>query len=197
MTIKMTMTLTDALEYFESQGLTCPRKCNPADFLLDIATKYSNQNSIEDGFQLKKMIRDSDNDIEFSNEEISWNRRKVYSPYWLDQVALLSKRTFQNSLRNPNLLRLQYAVTIITALLVGLIFYKLTYDSKGAQDRFGVLFFLLALISFSNMSAIDVCKWKKLWSRDFDSFPRTGFDGPRKIEWTLLYLGIFCFQSTV
>lgn len=172
MVLTMSMTNLVALEHFESQGFKCPRKCNPADFLLDIASKYSNASTKEDGIQLTKISEKSEENSNpklfkvknETGEEISakqeegWEKKHIYEPYWFDQFALLSRRTLLNSLRNPFLLRLQYIVTIVTALLVGIIFFDLTYDSKGVQDRFGVLFFILALISFSNMSAIDTCK---------------------------------------
>jgi len=72
------------------------------------------------------------------------------------QFAILSRRTWRNLYRNPMLMLTHYATAIILAVLVGVLFYGLTDDLKGFQNRLGFFFFLLALFGFSTLSSLTV-----------------------------------------
>jgi len=82
-------------------------------------------------------------------------RTEEYASTWPQQVWILSKRTLIHNFRNPYLLRTQYIMTIVLSLLLGTIFWHLSSDLQGVQDRAGSLFFMIALLSFSSMSSID------------------------------------------
>ncbi|KAK6431535.1 FAD-dependent urate hydroxylase [Oleoguttula sp. CCFEE 5521] len=47
-----------------------------------------------------------------------------------------------------------YAIAIVLAVLVGFLFYGLTDDLKGFQNRLGFFFFLLALFGFSTLTSL-------------------------------------------
>jgi len=72
------------------------------------------------------------------------------------QIAILSMRTFRNLYRNPLLMLTHYAVAILLAVLIGYLFYGLTDDLAGFQNRLGFFFFLLALFGFSTLSSLTV-----------------------------------------
>jgi len=74
----------------------------------------------------------------------------------LGQFAILSVRTWRNLYRNPLLMLTHYAVAILLAVLVGYLFYGLTDDLKGFQNRLGFFFFILALFAFSTLSSLTV-----------------------------------------
>ncbi|GAB7338285.1 hypothetical protein MBLNU457_4603t2 [Dothideomycetes sp. NU457] len=74
----------------------------------------------------------------------------------LGQFAILSIRTWRNLYRNPLLMLTHYAVAILLAVLVGYLFYGLTDDLKGFQNRLGFFFFILALFAFSTLSSLTV-----------------------------------------
>lgn len=74
----------------------------------------------------------------------------------LGQFAILSRRTWRNIYRNPLLMLTHYAVAILLAVLIGYLFYGLTDDLKGFQNRLGFFFFLLALFGFSALSSLTV-----------------------------------------
>lgn len=148
-----------ALDYFAEKGYVCPRNCNPADYLLDLATDLplglveAQKETFTPSVSLASIQEVAQEFHEFSSES---GRR--YASYWLDQFALLCQRTIRNNLRNPYLLRLQYLITVVMSLLIGFIFFRLSYDSRGTQDRFGVLFFMSSLCAFGSMSSLDLCK---------------------------------------
>lgn len=72
------------------------------------------------------------------------------------QFLILSRRTWRNLYRNPMLMLTHYATAILLAVLVGYLFYGLTDDLPGFQNRLGFFFFLLALFGFSSLSSLTV-----------------------------------------
>ena len=72
------------------------------------------------------------------------------------QIVILSKRTWRNLYRNPMLMLTHYAIAIVLAVFLGFLFYGLTDDIKGFQNRLGLFFFLLALFGFSTLTSLTV-----------------------------------------
>ncbi|KAI4184405.1 MAG: hypothetical protein L6R41_004757 [Letrouitia leprolyta] len=81
---------------------------------------------------------------------------------WLSQFAILSKRTWRNLYRNPMLMLTHYAIAILLAVLSGFLFYGLTDDIKGFQNRLGLFFFVLALFGFSTLTSLTVFSSERL-----------------------------------
>lgn len=75
---------------------------------------------------------------------------------YLRQFAILSQRTWRNLYRNPMLMLTHYAIAILLAVLSGFLFYGLTDDIPGFQNRLGLFFFILALFGFSTLSSLTV-----------------------------------------
>lgn len=80
----------------------------------------------------------------------------------LRQFAILSRRTWRNLYRNPMLMLAHYAIAILVAVMCGFLFYGLTDDIKGFQDRLGLLFFILALFGFSTLTSLTVFSSERL-----------------------------------
>lgn len=72
------------------------------------------------------------------------------------QLIILSKRTWTNLYRNPMLMLTHYAIAIVLAVFAGYLFYGLTVEIKGFQNRMGLFFFLLALFGFSTLTSLTV-----------------------------------------
>ncbi|MCJ1245180.1 hypothetical protein MMC30_002381 [Trapelia coarctata] len=81
---------------------------------------------------------------------------------WLRQFAILSVRTWRNLYRNPMLMLAHYAIAILVAVLCGYLFYGLTIDIKGFQNRLGLCFFILALFGFSTLTSLTVFSSERL-----------------------------------
>ncbi|KAH8816463.1 ABC transporter-like protein [Xylogone sp. PMI_703] len=75
---------------------------------------------------------------------------------YIGQFLILSQRTWRNLYRNPMLMLTHYAIAILLAVLSGYLFYGLTDDIKGFQNRLGLFFFVLALFGFSTLSSLTV-----------------------------------------
>lgn len=78
------------------------------------------------------------------------------------QFLILSRRTWRNLYRNPILMLTHYAVAILLAVLSGWLFYGLTDDIGGFQNRLGLFFFLLALFGFSTLTSLNVFSAERL-----------------------------------
>ena len=80
----------------------------------------------------------------------------------LRQLLILSQRTWRNLYRNPLLMLTHYAIAILLAVLSGYLFYGLTDDIKGFQNRLGLFFFILALFGFSTLTSLTVFSSERL-----------------------------------
>lgn len=81
---------------------------------------------------------------------------------WPRQFLILSQRTWRNLYRNPMLMLTHYAVAILLAVLSGWLFYGLSLDIGGFQNRLGLFFFLLALFGFSTLTSLTVFSSERL-----------------------------------
>ncbi|KAH8650547.1 hypothetical protein BGZ60DRAFT_462376 [Tricladium varicosporioides] len=81
---------------------------------------------------------------------------------YVQQFMILSQRTWRNLYRNPMLMLTHYAIAILLAVLSGFLFYGLTDDIAGFQNRLGLFFFVLALFGFSTLSSLTVFATERL-----------------------------------
>ena len=81
---------------------------------------------------------------------------------YLRQFVILSGRTWKNLYRNPMLMLTHYAIAILLAVLSGFLFYGLTDNIPGFQNRLGLFFFILALFGFSTLSSLTVFATERL-----------------------------------
>lgn len=81
--------------------------------------------------------------------------------YW-KQFLILSQRTWKNLYRDPMLMLTHYAIAIVLAVFSGYLFYGLTDDIPGFQNRLGLFFFLLALFGFSTLTSLTVFSAERL-----------------------------------
>ncbi|CAM9554685.1 unnamed protein product, partial [Ectocarpus sp. 13 AM-2016] len=79
---------------------------------------------------------------------------------FLVQVEALSRRLLLRAVRHPLLLVLHFGGSVAMALCLASVFEgRLGYNLAGAQDRFGVLFFLLLYISLLSLTSLPV--WRE------------------------------------
>eukprot|EP01113_Clastostelium_recurvatum_P019864 TRINITY_DN2352_c0_g1_i2.p1 TRINITY_DN2352_c0_g1~~TRINITY_DN2352_c0_g1_i2.p1 ORF type:complete len:993 (+),score=221.18 TRINITY_DN2352_c0_g1_i2:230-3208(+) len=81
-----------------------------------------------------------------------------YAATFSTQVWVLIRRTMLNYFRNPFLLRVQYLISILIGVMLGLLFWHVPNDFShgGAQNRTGAFFFLTALLSFGSITSLDI-----------------------------------------
>ncbi|KAI1432745.1 hypothetical protein GGR50DRAFT_560707 [Xylaria sp. CBS 124048] len=89
-------------------------------------------------------------------------RPSYYRIGYVRQFIILSQRTWKNLYRDPLLMLTHYAIAIVLAVLSGYLFYGLTDDIPGFQNRLGLFFFLLALFGFSTLTSLNVFASERL-----------------------------------
>ncbi|ODV88931.1 hypothetical protein CANCADRAFT_131233 [Tortispora caseinolytica NRRL Y-17796] len=77
------------------------------------------------------------------------------SGFWI-QFKVLSSRAFINIYRSPLLLSSHYVMAVILAGVCGSLYYNVTNDISGFQNRLGLFFFLLTLFGFSTLTSLNL-----------------------------------------
>lgn len=72
------------------------------------------------------------------------------------QFKILAIRTFKNLYRNPMLLLTHYIISTLLAMFCGFLYYDISNDISGFQNRLGLFFFLLALFGFSTLTTLSL-----------------------------------------
>lgn len=131
--------------------------------------------ALVEGFRQSRILLDVEQQIDFavndnrnetdqhgpgsvhSNSSGNGNNRAI-STYrrasWWSQFKILADRTLKNIYRDPMLMWSHYAMSVILGLLCGALFYRVTNDIPGFQNRMGVFFFMCALFGFSCLSIL-------------------------------------------
>ncbi|XP_012928804.1 ATP-binding cassette sub-family G member 2-like isoform X2 [Heterocephalus glaber] len=97
-------------------------------------------------------------------------KETTYVTSFCHQLRWIAKRSFKNLLGNPQASIAQIIVTVVLALVIGAIYFRLENDSTGIQNRAGVLFFLTTNQCFTSVSAVELfVVEKKLFIHEYIS----------------------------
>lgn len=75
--------------------------------------------------------------------------------FW-KQLAVMFWRSLIDIVRNPTLLILHATIATVAGILVGAIFFQLSFSSVGVQNRMGATFFALAFMAFTSLTTVDL-----------------------------------------
>ncbi|KAF8926227.1 hypothetical protein BGZ58_000088, partial [Dissophora ornata] len=91
-----------------------------------------------------------------STDSATTNKRQktVYPTSFLTQLRVIMKRNLQTLIRDKSLLVLHLAVSIVLGIFIGGLYFHVSMNLAGFQNRAGSLFFMLALLGFSSISAL-------------------------------------------
>ncbi|KAF9176747.1 hypothetical protein BGZ49_005995, partial [Haplosporangium sp. Z 27] len=111
--------------------------------------------SNEQSYETAVPMNDSGSlDNSISESENGRRQKTVYPTSFLTQLHVIMKRSFQTLVRDKSLLVLHSAVAIILGVFIGGLYYQVPSNLAGFQNRAGSLFFMLALLGFSSISAL-------------------------------------------
>ncbi|KAI9208487.1 ABC-2 type transporter-domain-containing protein [Polychytrium aggregatum] len=142
-------TTAAALMHFDELGYHLPDKTNPSDFFMDIITldqrtpelSEQSQSRIEKFQQAWETRRTRMNTNVPSEVGIETPVDRL-PPNWFRELGILLRRNLQEVSRDKATLGATFGQGIIMMLFMGFIYFKVTLDSAGAQNRGGVLFFM-------------------------------------------------------
>lgn len=81
-------------------------------------------------------------------------KQKTCPISFLTQLRVIMKRSFQTLIRDKTLLVLHLVVSVALGVFIGGLYFDVPMDLAGFQNRAGSLFFMMALLGFSSISAL-------------------------------------------
>ncbi|KAG0672485.1 putative ATP-dependent permease [Maudiozyma exigua] len=143
----------------EHEGLRSNANVSNTDMLVQ---KYK-----ESGYYatLQNDIREINNFNNVENETMisQLELPSTYKPAtFLEQLSILCSRSFKNIYRNPKLLLANYVLTIILSLFLGTLYFQITIDISGFQNRMGLFFFILTYFGFVTFTGLSSFSQERL-----------------------------------
>jgi ATP-binding cassette subfamily G (WHITE) protein 2 len=157
----------EVVSYFSNHENQCEEHENPADFVLDILIgACRNSDTLErlnDVYQqsviyknMSKSTQQGNNMSNTENHDRHGNCEVEAAQTFQAELFYVLQRTLRITLRNPAIALSQIVVSVIVALLVGLVFYNMENTTDpGVQNRHGAIFFVVVNEIFSSMTAIE------------------------------------------
>lgn len=132
----------EASHNYSSVSVKVAKKKNEGHALAnhELASKFVNSQVYS---ELLHQIKSSNTDTESFNSGLYESQAS-----WIQQVMILSSRTFKNVYRNPKLLLGNYLLSIGISLFLGSLYYNVQNDLTGFQNRMGLFFFLILFSGF-------------------------------------------------
>ena len=153
--------VTDLKSWMISVEKPCPEGYNIADHLLDLAIhyeKYGDTTSSSSTLHYNRLESETDLTKAFTEHHAIAQGciEDNYSVSLFTQLVNLMKRAMLVVIRKPSLLIAHVLVAVILGSFVGGLYWQSGNALSGLQNKLGSVFFILALIGFSALSAIGV-----------------------------------------
>ncbi|XP_050505521.1 protein white isoform X3 [Diabrotica virgifera virgifera] len=162
-------TREDADGFFITMGAGCPRNYNPADYFVKLLSVIPDREEscrqaialIADKFHNSNLGRRLAADSAYirAQEEVDnavWlsnNLRPYRNSCWAQFRAVLW-RSWISMLKDPLIIKVRFLQTVITSLLIGMIYYGQELNEEGVMNINGVLFIFLTNMTFQNVYAV-------------------------------------------
>ncbi|KAG0195339.1 hypothetical protein BGX33_003637, partial [Mortierella sp. NVP41] len=117
-------------------------------------TRTSDDRSYETSVRMEELGSAGSSTASLSESTSQKRQKAVYPTSFLTQLRVIMKRSLQTLIRDKSLLVLHFAVAIILGVFVGGLYFQVPMNLAGFQNRAGSLFFMLALLGFSSISAL-------------------------------------------
>lgn len=103
-----------------------------------------------------KLVSGTANANTATNSSTSSSLVPTYAnPFWIE-LATLSKRSFTNSRRMPELFAMRLGTVMVTGFLLATVFWHLDNSPKGVQERLGFFAFAMSTTFYTTADALPV-----------------------------------------
>lgn len=161
----------EALEFFKSAGYPCPVNYNPADFFIQTLavvpgkeeTCRARVEGVCDTYEKSEVNKEL---VAFSESmsknprldgviyEEAFSETSRYESGWGRQFAAVFLRCMRTTFREPMVLKVRLAQTLVIAILLGLIYLRTDVNQTGVMNFNGVLFLLIMNMVMTNVFAV-------------------------------------------
>lgn len=147
-----------ALAYFGELGHTPPPMRSSSEFLLDLV----NADFADSPAEVEKIVASwaaspTGGSGGTAQPLVDHSGDTAWPTGFVHQTAVLSKRMFLNSLRNPLVIWLRMALYVVLSIMIGTVWIRIgANDPKSSvvQDLVGALFFIAAFMVFMSVSVM-------------------------------------------
>ncbi|KAJ2720327.1 hypothetical protein GGI07_004666 [Coemansia sp. Benny D115] len=160
---------SSVISYFSSIGFKCPIHENPADYFVDLMSldHHDGDTLLESKMRVSSLVcsfaqyKSQSAKLEYneaaylpcdqdtSNAEHEARAAAILSRNsWIYEYTVLARRDWLNLMRNVSFLASQGVQSLVTALIVGFMFFYLKHDSVSVQNRLGVLYIVALNATF-------------------------------------------------
>ena len=139
---------------FRAAGFPCPLYTNPADHILDVITPPKNgpSNNSEPAISVEQQAANDESIIKAQppldiDLNMGVHKRLVQmsnlplNPTWLTQIRILIRRNLREQSRKMNILITSVLQTVIMAVLIGTVFFRIGHTQTSIVRREPVIFF--------------------------------------------------------
>ncbi|KAE9530645.1 hypothetical protein AGLY_011107 [Aphis glycines] len=165
----------DAIEFFKTLGVSCPKNHNPADFFIQllaivpsqeicsyetidtVCEAYESSNYKSDMIEHQKQLfsaSKSSVDCWGSNGLGLENVSSPYKATWTEQFSAVFWRSWLSIKKEPALTKIRLIQTMLVAALISFIFYNQHLDQDGVMNINGALFMCISNMTFQNVLAV-------------------------------------------
>lgn len=161
----------EALNFFKSVGYPCPVNFNPADYFIQtLAVVPGNEEACRARVET---VCDAYDKSDINQELVSYAESMTANPKlsgiiyeeafsstsryessWFQQFAAVFVRCWKTIFREPMVLRVRLAQTMVIGILLGLIYLRLDINQEGVMNINGVLFLFLMNATMVNVFAV-------------------------------------------
>jgi hypothetical protein len=160
--------LDASLAYFEKHGFPLPSETNPSDFFLDIITPDQRSPSLREKANKRIVLfqeawaTESQNFCgSVSDHHADDLVSRGWPNFWLTEFFVLLQRNLRDVIRDRTHFGASIFQTAFVTILLGFMFFRVSNDSGGVQNRIGFLFFTCANLSFGTIET------KITWCRKY------------------------------
>lgn len=132
------------MAFLSSAGFDCPPLNNPADFLFEI---LGEAHALTAKFMAEGLPEDRERKPAFL-PPITHKAR--YASSFLTQVKTHVRRNGLSVLRDPNLARLRLGSSVVMGLAMGILYFDISNDLTGVDDRVSLLLFMMLFLAVTN-----------------------------------------------
>ncbi|XP_025202813.1 protein white [Melanaphis sacchari] len=163
----------DAIEFFKTLGVSCPKNHNPADFFIQLLAIVPSQEMCS--FETIDTVCEAYENSSYKNDMIEHQKQlfaaskssldywglsgleNVSSPYkasWMEQFSAVFWRSWLSIKKEPALTKIRIIQTLLVAALISFIFYNQHLDQDGVMNINGALFMCISNMTFQNVLAV-------------------------------------------
>ncbi|KAJ3669160.1 hypothetical protein LUZ60_011110 [Juncus effusus] len=137
------------VDFHQSWRLLYSASSNP--FVTQTRTSMSLKDAISASISRGKLVSGTDGPVVSHSSKMP----TYANPFWVE-MGVLTKRSFINTLRTPELFFIRLMAVVVTGSILGTVFFRLDDSPKGVEERLGFFAFAMSTMFYVCADALPV-----------------------------------------